>query len=301
MRHLWVAIVAAVLSVGCGASRASVFDQDPAPRRSRPLSTQEQSETERLGQEAEAAWGERGQEARLQAAIRAWSRMVEINPNDHETWARLARAHYLHADGHIYFEESRQAELMQVHQRGIEAAEHALDAISPEFGTRRRAGTRMEEAITVLEANAVPALYWYAANLGRWAAADGFATVLERKDEIRAVMQKCLDLEATYFHRAPDRYFGAFYARAPSFAGGDLNKSREHFERAIREAPNYFGNHRLFAEEYAVKAQDRALFERELNWVIEHQPNAEPSAIPENTIEQRKARMLLERAGELFE
>ena len=259
MRHLWVTLVVAAITVGCGASRASVFDRDTAPRRTTPLSTREQTETERLTAQADTAWGQRGTEAQLQAAIRAWSRIVEINPADHETWAKLAHAHYLHADGHIFFEESRQAELMQVHQRGIEAAEHALDAISPEFGTRRRAGTRREEAITVLEASAVPALYWYAANLGRWAAADGFATVLERKDEIRAVMQKCLDLQPNYFYRAPDRYFGAFYARAPSFAGGDLNKSREHFERAIHDAPNYFANHRMFAEEYAVKAQDRAL------------------------------------------
>lgn len=295
------AVAAAMLAAGCGASRASVFDRDPAPRRTTPLSTTEQSETERLAQQAETAWGQRAQEPQLRAAIRAWSRIVEINPGDHETWVRLSRAYYLHADGFIFFDEARQSELMPTHQRGMEAAEHALDALSGEFGTRRRAGTRMEEAITVLEAPAVPALYWYAANLGRWASADGFATILERKDEIRAVMQKCLEMQPEYFYRAPDRYFGAFYARAPSFAGGDLNKSREHFQRALQAAPNYFANHRIFAEEYAVKAQDRALFERELNWVLQHEPSLEPPVEPENAIEVRKARLLLGRADELFE
>lgn len=302
-RHTSVAtfVCSVALLCACGASRQSVFDRDPAPRRAAPLSTRERSRHDQLVTQGDTEWRQRGEEAHLTAAIQAWTRAVQLSPQDHVTWQKLARGHYLHADGFIFFDHSRTAELMQVHQQGMEAAEHALDAVSPEFGERRRAGTRMEEAVGVLDRTAVPALYWYAANLGRWALADGFATVLERKDEIRAVMARCLELDPNYFYRAPDRYFGAFYARAPAFAGGDLTKSREHFERAIEHAPNYFGTHRIFAEEYATKAQDRALFDRELQWVISHEPTIEPDVEPENRIEQRKARELMERAGDLFE
>ena len=72
------------------------------------------------------------------------------------------------------------------------------------------------------------------------AVARGFATILSYKDEIRAIMARCLELDAAYFHSGPHRYFGAFYARVPAFAGGDLERSREHFDTALSVDPNYF-------------------------------------------------------------
>jgi hypothetical protein len=57
----------------------------------------------------------------------------------------------------------------------------------------------------------------------------------------------------------------------------------------------------LFAVEYAVKAQDRALFERELRFVIDGDPNMLPEVRAENLAEQRKAQQALERADSLFE
>jgi len=88
-------------------------------------------------------------------------------------------------------------------------------ALSSDFAQRMQAGTRIEEAVSILDRTAVPALYWRSANLGKWAAAQGFATLLSYKDEIRAVMTRCLELDANYFFAGPHRYFGAFYARAP--------------------------------------------------------------------------------------
>ena len=130
---------------------------------------------------------------------------------------------------------------------------------------------------------------------------EGFATVLSYKDEIRAVMTRCLEADRYYFFGGPDRYFGAFFAIAPTYAGGDLQRSGEHFQESIRRYPDYFGTHVLYAENYAVKTQNRQLFEQELNLVINGNPEGLPDAAPENRVEQRKARELLARADELFE
>lgn len=254
-----------------------------------------------LEQQGEQHWTKRGEETELRAAITAWNQVVELDPSRHEAWVKLSRANYLLADGFLSFDEGRHEDFNRAHEEGIRTAERALVALSPDFGRRMEAGTRIEEAVSVLDRSAVPALYWRSANLGKWASAQGFATVLSYKDEIRAVMQFCIEHDEDYFYAGPHRYFGAFYARAPAFAGGDLTKSEFHFKRALERHPHYFATRVLYATDYAVKAQNRALYEEQLNLVINGNPAEEPAVEPENRIEQRKARDALAQAADRFE
>jgi len=146
----------------------------------------------------------------------------------------------------------------------------------------------------------VPALYWRASNLGRWAVLESFATLLSYKDEIREVMDFCLDQNPLYFYQGPDRYFGVFYAKAPGFAGGDMKKSAAHFNVAIDAHPNYYGTRILMAEEWAIKEDNRPLFEELVNYVLNGDPNAIPELVPESTCEQRKAAKLMAEIDDTF-
>lgn len=302
MTHrIWIGLaLASGLALGCGGTHESAWETTPPTTSQQNQTPEARSRRETLVQEAEAAWAQRGEEAQLTAAIQKWEAAIAIQA-DAELYAKLSRAYYFLADGHMSFDEARRDAMMETFQKGTQAAERGLVVLSPDFGERMRSGTRIEEAVSILERSAVPLLYWRSANLGKWAAADGFATLLSYKDEIRAIMTRCLELDANYFYAAPHRYFGAFYARAPAFAGGDLDKSREHFEASLRVAPEYFATRVLFASDYAVKAQNRQLFEQQLNTVINGNPDALPDVAPENRVEQRKARELLAKADELFE
>lgn len=188
-----------------------------------------------------------------------------------------------------------------MYQTAITSAERGIAALSPEFAEQFRSTGQFATGLPRLDQRAVGLIYWRSSALGRWARRDGFATVLSYKDEIRASMTRCLELDREYFFGGPDRYFGAFFAVAPTYAGGDLERSRQHFDYSISRYPGYFGTHVLYAVEYAVKTQDRALFTRELQWVIDNDPNMLPDVAPENLVEQRKAREALARADELFE
>lgn len=285
---------------GCGSTYQSGFEDTESTTRSAEAATEEgQSRRANLLAQGEEAWSRRDDTEQVRAAITAWEQANEIDGTDAETWVKIARAYYFLADGHLRFTD--EAALGDTYQSAIRAAERALRVMSPEFAQRMAAGERVDQAVSVLQADAVPALYWRAAALGRWAQRQGFATVLSYKDEIRAVMTRCLELDRYYFFGGPDRYFGAFFAIAPAYAGGDLDRSRQHFEESLRRFPNYFGTRVLFAENYAVKAQNRQLFEEQLRMVIEGDPESLPDAVPENRIEQRKARDLMARIDELFE
>ncbi len=294
------ALLGLAAAPGCGSTYQSAWDEPEQTTPSAEASTGEgQSRRATLLAQGDEAWGRRDDPEQVRAAITAWEQANEIDGSDADTWVKIAHAYYFLADGHLRF--SDEEALGDTYQSSIRAAERALRALSPEFARRMAAAERVDQSVSVLQANAVPALYWRAAALGRWAQRQGFATVLSFKDEIRAVMTRCLELDRYYFFAGPDRYFGAFFAIAPAYAGGDLDRSRQHFEESVRRAPNYFGTRVLFAENYAVKSQNRQLFEEQLRMVLDGDPESLPEAAPENRVEQRKARALLERADELFE
>lgn len=288
-------LVVTALAVGCGTSREEAWDTTPTANAGGTSSDDQAMEA------GNQAWAGRDEVSSVDQAIASYSTATEADPSNYEAWVALSRAYYFKADCHTRFEEGQEEAFLSTFESGTQAAERGLMAISDDFAERMRNGTRIEEAVSVLEANAVPALYWRSSNLGKWASADGFATLLSYKDEIRAVMQRCLELDAEYYYYGPDRYFGVFYGRAPSFAGGDLERSREHFEASLAQQPNYFATHVLMAQDFAVKSQDRALFEEQLNWVLENDPESLPDVAPENRCEQRKARLLLATADEVFE
>lgn len=294
-----LALSAPPLASGCGGGRASAFDEGTTAVA--PVTEEGRARHDALVAEGDAAFAEREDEARLRAAVTAYQGAVEADASDYETWIKLCRAQYFLAYGYMEFDPALEAETTAMYHDSITSAERGLAALSPAFAERVRSTGQFTSGLEVLDARAVPLVYWRSSAIGRWARRDGFATVLQYKDEIRGSMNRALELDRDYFYAGPDRYFGAFFAVAPAYAGGDLDRSRQHFEYSIGRYPGYFGTHVLYAGEYAVKTQDRELFTRELQWVIDGDPDMIPEVRAENLVEQRKARDLLARADELFE
>lgn len=295
-----LALAALCVGPGCGGGYQSTWDEPTTANTQQAQAPDAQARRTELISQGDTAWAGRDDPEQIRAAIAAWEQAVEIDAEDAETWTKIARAYYFLADGHLRFSDPTQ--MPDNYQSGLRASERALRIYSPEFAQRMAAGARMEDAVQLITVReAVAPLYWRATNLGKWAQTQGFEVVLSHKDEIRAMMSRCMELDRYYFHAGPDRYFGAFFAIAPTFAGGDLARSRQHFDESLRHENNYFGTHVLFAENLAVKLQDRALFEQHLRFVIDGDPEALPDVAPENRVEQRKARDLLARIDELFE
>ncbi len=294
----WVALVCmAALMASCGSTRETAWDANTG---SAQLDDSSRAEAARLITTAETAWANRGDETQVKAAIDAWSAATDLDPKNAAALTNLSHAIYYYADCFLRPDEDNPQLYKDTHEEGTRVAERALSALSPAFAEKMAAGERIEEAISVLNANAVPALYWRSSNMGRWATLESFATLLSYKDEIRAVMEFCLDEDPLYWYQGPDRYFGIFYAKAPGFAGGDMKKSAAHFNVSIDAHPNYFGTRILMAEEWAVKEDNRPLFEELVNYVISADPNAIPAITAENQCEQRKAKKLLADADDIF-
>ena len=294
----WVALVCvAALVASCGSTRETAWETTSDAGQ---LDDATEQRVVAALEAASAAWANRGDQTQAKAAVDAWTTATDLDPSNGEALADLSHAIYYYADCFLRPDEDNPQLYKDTHEKGTQAAERALAALSPAFADKMASGERIEDAISVLNAKAVPALYWRSSNLGRWAILESFATLLSYKDEIRSIMEFCLDEDPLYFYQGPDRYFGIFYAKAPGFAGGDMKKSAAHFNTAIDAHPNYFATRILMAEEWAVKEDNRPLFEELVNYVINGDPNAVPSALPENQCEQRKAKRLMADIDDTF-
>lgn len=298
MKRLLFVAVSASLLAGCGAGRTAQWETNKPAGSGAGAATAESPDA--LVSAGDTAWANRGDKAQLEAAIAAWEKAVAASPDDAKTLTKLSRAYYWLADGHL--RKQGGDAYLAAFEKGTAAGERALAAGNPRFKQEVTGGVKVEEAIKSVGPESIEAAYWYASNLGKWSRAKGFATTLGNKDRIKAVMSRVLELDENFFHAGPHRYWGAFYAVAPAFAGGDLDKSKKHFEKSIQLAPNYIGTKVLYAELYAAhgKIADKELFNKLLDEVIAAPDDSIPGLEAETRNEKEKAKELKSRANDLF-
>ena len=277
--------------VGCAASRQAGWE-----RAAQSASIDQPKDAALLMREADERWKERSTREGLLRAIEAYERVLVADAHHKGALTRLSRAYYFLADGYTDDPEEKK----RLWEQGTTYGERAL-ATSPEFLARVEETGKVEEAVQLLGLDYIDAIYWTATNLGKWARLEGFTTMLKHKSRIKGMIERVTTLDETFFYGAPHRYWGAYYAVAPSFAGGDMRKSEASFRRALEIEPDYFGTRVLFADYYAKKAGDRVLFEEMLEYVLQGDPTILPDIVPEQRVEQRKAEWLMRKIDEFFE
>ncbi|MCA1828214.1 MAG: TRAP transporter TatT component family protein [Myxococcales bacterium] len=120
------------------------------------------------------------------------------------------------------------------------------------------------EVYAAVGAPAAEALYLEAVCSAAWARMQGFTPLIERRAELTAALERVIQLAPSLDGGGPERELGTLLAALPAYAGGDLAEARRRLESAAQRAPQDPRNHLAVARTVAVKAQDRALFEREL-------------------------------------
>jgi hypothetical protein len=256
----------------------------------------------RLEAAAETHWRNRDDKREVEQAIAAWEQIVTTDTKNAAALLELARAYYFLADAHLALEPAEDEDLeLQTFEKGVNAAEKALLLLDPLFEAKMRADPdQFEEAIAEIGAGAVPAAYWYCANIGRFASRKGLRARLHYRDRVEAAMLRVLELEKQFFHAGPDRFLGGFYAAVPSIAGKSFDKSREHFDRAKKLAPEYLGTWVVEAQYLAIELEDRVMYEEALRVVLSGPDGDDPNIAPENRAAKRTAEKMLKEVEEKF-
>lgn len=253
------------------------------------------SERTALEKEAKSLWAKRAETESLKESLSKFEMLHAAQPEDLQALIYLTRGYYFLADSHLNDIEKKKAH----YEKAAAYGEKAL-ATNVAFKEKVSSGKTVEESLDVLTKKEVPAIYWTAASLGKWAKATGIAAALKYKTRIKALVGRVEKLDPNYFFSAVNRYWGGFYAVAPSFAGGDLKKSKINFDKSIKGSPEYLGTKVLMAEVYWTKAGDKKKFEETLKEVLNSKYDSHPELGPENQWEKKKAQKLLNNMDDLF-
>jgi hypothetical protein len=288
--RLHTSLLCALLALfACGGKHKATYETAAAPAAAAAAAPT-------ASEEVAALWSQRGDKEKLQAALVKYEELHKADPTNRDALVHLTRGWYLIGDMHNTEKDAQLA----AWDTAITWGKKCI-ALNKDFTGLLDKGDEDEAtAARVATREDVPCFYWTATALGKWAKLSGIGKTLNNLPTVKAWMSRVMELEPGYFYAGPDRYFGAYYAAIPSFAGQDLNKSKEHFEKSIAAHPNYLATQVLMAENWAVKSQDKKSFEDLLNKVIASDPNAVPDIVAENTAEVAKAKALLARKDEFF-
>ena len=243
-------------------------------------------------------WAERGDRAKAEGAVAKWEAAAGVDPTRADVQLKLAYAYYFLANAHVKWDDDPEDAMRALFLKGVEAGERAIKLESPEFATKIKGGATWGDAVTSVPKSGIAGLYWYSTNLGKWGLLDGITTILAHKDDIFKTMDHVRALDESFFHGAPHRYFGVYWAKIPF--GKDLKKSHLHFQTSMRLAPNYLDTKVLFAEHWAARSDDEPLFRKMLTEVINTADDVDASLIPENKNAKRTAKAMLENIEDYF-
>lgn len=246
------------------------------------------AEAKLLEEEALKLWKKRDHQESLEEALSKFEHVHRVDATDLETLAYLSRGYYLLGDAHYKSDDQKKKAFEKGREYGIEGMR-----TNSKF-QKRMDKDDLEEAVGELTEKEVPLIFWTAANTGKWAKINGIFSSLKYKDGILAMIKQVEKLKPDYFYGAVPRYWGGFYALAPSIAGGDMKKSKKNFQKSMEMAPEYLGTRTLYAEVYLAEVDADKEYKKQLEIVLSASDGPEEIA-PENRLEKQKAKKLLKK------
>jgi hypothetical protein len=152
-----------------------------------------------------------------------------------------------------------------------------------------------EKVLKTFSKEDVPYIFWTAYNWGNYINLNlSDPEVISDLSKVNAMMQFVLDNEETYYYGAAHMYFGTMLAKMPAALGGNLPKSKEHFDKCISiNNGKFLMAYVYYAKMYAVASQDQELFKTFLNKVIGTPENIEPNLVLPNVMAKNKAKYFL--------
>ena len=239
---------------------------------------------------AEAAWAHRDDPAALDEAVRLWEAAALRLAAPADALTAAARARRLRLERAAWSAQDALESVSRDATACADDARRAWSALFPEAAAAVSAGRPLAEALASIGPQGAEAVYLEAVCAGAWARAQGFTPLVERREELREMFSRVGQLAPQLDDAGAERELGKLFAALPAYAGGDLREARNHLDNAVARAPRAARNHLVYARTVAVKAQDRALFESQLQAALDA---GDPAAAAE-------ARELLSREDELF-
>jgi hypothetical protein len=201
-----------------------------------------------------------------------------------------------------FVEDTDPARASQLYLRGRGYTERLLEAGGAPENLSTQNPEQFQNTLKTLDADHLPGLYWMGQCWAGWLMLNlddlqAFVSI----SKVEAILQRTLELDESYHYAGPHLLSGAFYGGRSKMLGGKPDKARSHFDKCLELTQHKFLMAQvIYAKTYAVQMQDRALFKKLLNAVLEAPVDILPEQQLTNGVAKRKAQKLLESADDLF-
>ncbi len=225
--------------------------------------------------------------------------MVEALPDNKKLLVSAAQLYASYASAFIQDEDEAYATVL--YTRAKEYAFRALEQNGFE-NPATRPFHEFENGLSDLGKKDVPYIFWAASCWGSWISLNqGSMEAMAELPRVELLMKKVLELDEAFYFGGAHIFMGALEASKPKVAGGDLDRARDHFLRAIELGDEKFLMARIYyADYYAKKAFDEELFISILEKVLEIPADIVPELTLLNTVAHAKAKEMLGRVDEYF-
>jgi len=225
--------------------------------------------------------------------------MVEALPDNKHLLINAAQLYAAYASAFIQDEDKAYARTLFARAR-----DYALRALeqngfkNPSTGSFDDFETRLPD----LGKKDAPYVFWAASCWGSWISLNqGSMEAMAELPRVEMMMKRVLELDEAFYYGGAHIFMGVLDASRPRVAGGDLDRARDHFLKAIELGDGKFLMARVYyADYYAKKAFDRELFISILEKVLEIPADITPELTLLNTVAHTKAKELLDQVDEYF-
>jgi len=225
--------------------------------------------------------------------------MVEAVPDNERLLISAAQGYASFASAFIQDEDKDYAKVLYTR-----AKDYALRALE-QIGIKDPVSIRFdafEEALTALDRKDVPYIFWAASCWGNWInLSQGSIEALAELPRVELMMKKVLDLDEGFYYGGAHIFMGILNGSKPKMAGGNLNRGREHFLKALELGRGEFlMTYIYYADYYAKKSFDKELYVSTLETALKTPADIRPDLTLLNTVAHIKAREMLNQADEYF-
>ncbi len=225
--------------------------------------------------------------------------MVEALPDNKRLLINAAQLYASYASTFIQDEDKIYATALYARAR-----DYALSALDKN-GFKNPASRPFDDfeiGLNDLAKEDVPYIFWAASCWGSWISLNqGSMEAMAELPRVELLMKTVLKLDEAFYYGGAHIFMGVLDASKPRVAGGDLDRARDHFLKAIELGDERFLMARIYyAGYYAKKAFDRELFISILEKVLELPADIPPELTLLNTVAHTKAKAMLSQVDQYF-
>lgn len=258
--------------------------EDDAQRSLRVRALQEKAE--RMMEEADCA-------EKVNMVIAVFQEVLELEPDNYESLWRLGALHLMMAGSYLTRKDAKVAGF----SRALDFCERAMRTV-PAFNEMRQNGTEVWDAVGVLTADQLGGMWYWTSSYGQlWAESFGplgkLLTVYGRSRRLKKVMDRMLELDPDWHGGHPCFLAAHYYESMPRLLGGDMEQSRELYDRAVAAGPNWLYIKYYRALYHHTRTGDKKAFKDDLEWVLSQDPKKADSPYAANIYFQQSGRKML--------